>query len=391
MSPESTDVLIAGAGLAGSRTAESLRAIGFEGRVLVVGDEPHLPYERPALSKSFLAGTVTRLDLELRQPDYWRDRSIELRPGAAIQSLDLRRRTALIGGHKVTWGRLVLATGVRGRRLPALDPFDNVHQLRTLDDSARLASTLRPGVRLVIVGAGFVGFEVASTALALGAEVTVLDVAAVPFAVTLGPQVGSRLATIASDRGVDLRLGARVKSVAGGRRRIDALVLDDGSSVDCDAVLLGIGALPNAELVNGQLALAADGGVAVDARGRTTVQDVYACGDVATSIELGRVEHWSAAATTARAVAHAVAGLPPREPAVPYFWTEQFGHRLQVVGRVKPGCSVALERCGRGFSARYRDRGGRLRAVALLDRPDLLADARTEVASAGANHRRNVA
>ena len=388
MRPEHIDVLIAGAGLAGSRTAETLRALGFEGRLLVAGDERHLPYERPALSKSFLAGKVARTDLALRESGFWRDRDIDLLTGGAVESLDLRRRTAVVAGRPMTWRRLVMATGVRGRRLPALDPYDNAFQLRTLDDADRLARELRPGVRLAVVGAGFVGLEVASTAREAGAEVTIVDVAPVPCASTLGPDVGGRLATIAAERGVDLRLGRSVADVIARGGRITALRLDDGAFVECDAVLVAIGALPNSELVAGDLAVAAGGGIAVDALGRTTVQGVYACGDVATSIEHGRIEHWTAAAATARAVAHAIAGVPPPAHAPAYFWTDQFGHRLQVVGTVRPDLSVSLEPCDRGFVARYGDDSDRLWAVALLDRPDLVADARAEVAAADAGHGR---
>ena len=382
MNPECTDVLILGAGLAGSRTAETLRALGFEGRVLVCGDEPHLPYERPALSKSFLAGRATRGELALRDPCYWRDRGIEMRLSAPVESLDVRHRTAVVRGRIVTWQRLVMATGVRGRRLPALDRYDNAHQLRTLDDAARLAAKLQAGMRLAVIGAGFVGLEVASTARALGVDVSVIDVAAVPFATSLGREVGSWMAAIAAGRGVDLRLGRSVASVA-GERRIDALVLDDGSAIECDVVLVGIGSVPNSELAAGQLALAEDGGVAVDARGRTTVDGVYACGDVVTSIDHGRIEHWSAASATARTVAHELAGVPPPEPAVSYFWTDQFAHRLQVVGHPRPGWEPSIDPSGGGFAARYHDEHGRVRAVALLDRPDLLAEARAQV-TAGA-------
>src|SRR5947209_4334184 len=389
MTPEQTDVLILGAGLAGSHTAETLRALGFEGRVVVCGDEPHLPYERPALSKSFLAGSATRGALALRDPGYWQDRGIEMRPSAVVESLDVRHRTAAVGGRIIGWRRLVMATGVRGRRLPALDGYQNAHQLRTLDDATGLAAELRAGMRLAVVGAGFVGLEVASTARGLGVEVSVIDVAAVPFAASLGREVGARMAAVAAGGGVELLMQRRVTGVAGGAHRIDALMLDDGSAVECDVVLVGIGSLPNSELAAGQLALTRDGGVAADARGRTTVEGVYACGDVATGIDQGRIEHWTAATTTARAVAHGLAGVPPPAPAVPYFWTEQFGHRLQVVGHPRTGWEPSVEPSGGGFAARYHDDRGRLRAVALLDCPALLAEARAEITAADGDDRRS--
>ncbi len=383
MTTDRTDVLIAGAGLAGSRTAECLRALGFDGRVVVAGDESHPPYERPALSKEFLAGRRPRAGLALRDAQYWRQNEIEIWPGAPVESIDVRSRRAVVGGRTVAWRRLVIATGVRGRRLPALDPYENAHQLRTLDDAMRLEPALRSGGRLAIVGAGFVGLEVASTARELGVQVVVIDMARVPFAATLGVDVGSRLGRIAERAGVELRLGRSLVSVVGGPRRVDALRLDDGTRVECDQVLVGIGAVPNAELVAGALALAPDGGVAVDRFGRTAANGIYACGDVATIPERGRTEHWSAAAATARMVAHALAGAPAPDPPAAYFWTEQFGHRLQVVGHVEPGPLPTVEHCERGFVARYHDAAGRLRAVALLDRPDLLPAARAEVAGVG--------
>ena len=204
MTTDRTDVLIAGAGLAGSRTAECLRALGFDGRVVVAGDESHPTYERPALSKEFLAGRRPRAGLALRDAQYWRQHEIELWPGAPVESIDVRSRRAVVGGRTVAWRRLVIATGVRGRRLPALDPYENAHQLRTLDDAMRLEPALRSGGRLAIVGAGFVGLEVASTARELGVQVVVIDMARVPFAATLGVEVGSRLGRIAERAGVEV-------------------------------------------------------------------------------------------------------------------------------------------------------------------------------------------
>jgi 3-phenylpropionate/trans-cinnamate dioxygenase ferredoxin reductase component len=382
MTVDRTDVLIAGAGLAGSRTAECLRALGYDGRIVVAGDEPHPPYERPALSKEYLAGRRSRADLPLRDPAYWRDTEIELWPGSAVESLDLRSRRGVVDGRPLAWRHLVIATGVRGRRLPALDTYENAHRLRTVDDAARLGPALRPGLRLAIVGAGFVGLEVASTARELGAEVVVIDMARVPFQRTLGTDVGARLGEIALQAGVELHLGRSLTSVIGGRRRVDALLLDDGTRVECDDVLVGIGSLPNSELVAGALAIAPDGGVVVDRHGRTAAEGVYACGDVATTRSGGRAEHWSTAATSARSVAHRLVGVPAPDPVIAYFWTEQFGHRLQVVGEIEPGVSPVVEECDRGFTASYADTGGRLRAVALLDRPDLLAAARARVTGA---------
>ena len=384
MTPKRTDVLIVGAGLAGSRTAEALRALGYDGSVTVVGDERHPPYERPALSKAYLAGTVGESELALRDADFWPARDIELCLGVAVESIDFRARRIMFGGNSIAWRQLVIASGVRSRRLPLLDRYRNVHQLRTLSDASRLSAALRPGTRLAIIGAGFIGLEVASTARALGVDVTVLDIAAVPLAAVLGAEVGDRLAAIAVEAGVDLRLGRAVSAVVGGRHHVDGLLLDDGTRVECDTVVTGIGSLPNTELVAGRLALARDGGIAVDDRGRTMVDGVYACGDVASIIGSGRTEHWSAAATTARSVAHMLLGEAPPAPAPHYFWTEQFGHRLQVIGDLDARwVQPRLEGSEAAFAARYHDIDGRLKAVALLDRPDLLGEARAQLAAGG--------
>ena len=189
---------------------------------------------------------------------------------------------------------------------------------------------------------------------------------------------------VALAAGVDLRLERSIERVVGSRRRVQALHLSDGSRVECDAVLVGIGALPNSEIGGGRIALAADGGFAVDERGRSSIADVFACGDVASvaygGIGYRRSEHWSAAAAQARAVAHGLVDRPPPPAAPAYFSTEQFGHRLQVVGHVDPTLTPAITGSEAGFEARYRDAAGTLQAVALLDRPDLLAAARAELA-----------
>ena len=383
MSATRTDVLIVGAGLAGARTGESLRAAGFDGRVTIAGAEPYAPYERPALSKEYLLGERPAASLALRPAEYWEAARIELLTATSVEKVDVRSRDAMIGDRAVRWRQLVLATGARVRRLPGFEAAPNVHHLRTLDDATRLGAALAAGVRLAIVGAGFVGLEVASAARRMGAEVTVIDLAPVPFAAALGPLVGARMAVHARDAGVNLLLGRSIASVERDGHRVQRLLLDDAAEVDCDAVLVGIGARANGELVAGQLPIAADGAIPVDGMGRTAVEGVYACGDAASvtrgTSPRGRVEHWTAAATGARAVAHAIVGAPPPTAAPAYFWTDQFGHRLQVVGRADADCTAHLESGEGWFVARYHSPDERLQAVALLNRPDLLQESRREL------------
>lgn len=387
MTAERTDILIVGAGLAGARCAEALRAGGHEGRILVVGDEPHPPYERPALSKELLAGSRSTAELALRTPGFWTANRIELRLGTHIDVIDLRARRALIDSASIRWKRLVLATGARARRIPSLDGMAGIHHLRTLADAETLRDALSPGARLVIVGAGFVGLEVASSARTLGLEVAVIEPAPVPFERTLGPAVGSLLAERARSAGVDLRLGMPVRAALDGGGTVSAVELGDGTRLACDAVLVGVGAQPNAELAASLLDLAPDGGVPTDACGRTAADGVFACGDVASvayasMARPARLEHWSAAAATAQATAGAILGRAAGRSPVPFFWSDQFGWRIQAVGHVDPELCVSTEGDAERFVARYRDADGRLRAAVVGNRADLLPELRRELAGA---------
>jgi 3-phenylpropionate/trans-cinnamate dioxygenase ferredoxin reductase subunit len=387
VSIERVDILIVGAGLAGARCAESLRAGGFDGRIVVAGEEPHPPYDRPALSKELLVGARTAGDLALRDPGFWAARDIELRRGARTEAIDLHDRRATVAGAEIQWTTLVLATGLRARRLPGLDGLPGIHHLRTLADAAALREMLVPGSRLAVVGAGFVGLEVASSAQSLGVEVVVVDPAPVPFERTLGPAVGALLAERVRAAGVDLRLDTPVHGIA-GRGRVEALELRGGALIACDAVLVGVGALPNTQLVSGVLDLAADGGVLVDGRGRTAAEGVHACGDVASvhhpHLDAAvRLEHWSSAAATAAATASGILGRPPRPAPVPFFWSDQFGWRIQALGHVAPYLRVSAQGDADAFVARYRDQQGVLRAAVVAGRADLLPELRRELAEAG--------
>jgi 3-phenylpropionate/trans-cinnamate dioxygenase ferredoxin reductase component len=375
MSPHS--VVVIGAGLAGSRCAETLRAEGFDGRIVLVGEEATPPYERPALSKEFLAGAKD--GVELRPREFWAERDIELVLGRRIESVDLLHRTA---GDGLDWDALVIATGSRARRLPFSVP-EGVHTLRTVADAEELRGELRPGARLVIVGAGFVGAEVASTARGLDVEVTVLDLGRVPLERVLGVEVGAMLADRHRSHGVDLRpetgLGRFVEDARG---RVAAVELTDGTTLSCDAVLVAVGAEPAGELVE-----ADRGGIPTDACGRTAIPGVYACGDVASAWRPSisrrvRVEHWTAAAGQAAAVARAILGEDRPYDDLPYFWSDQFGLRLQHVGHAEEWSAVEIEGEPDSFTARYVDREGRPLAALLANRPREVAAFRRELAAA---------
>ena len=370
-------VLIVGAGLAGSRCAEVLRAEGYAGQVVLVGEEEQPPYERPALSKELLAGS--RDDVGLRPDGFWAARGIDLRLGTRVRKIDVRRRLARTDAGPIGWDALVLATGARARRLPALDGRRGVHVLRSLADARRLGDALAPGRRLAVVGAGFVGAEVASTAAALGVEVSVLEAGGVPFGPILGDQVGRVLADRYRSAGVDLRTEAFVETLrtaAGGRPR--ALALACGTEVACDAALVAVGAEPATELLGG-------GVVQTDACGRTARPGVYACGDAATAWRPSvgrhaRTEHWTSAAAQGAAVARAILGRSAPADEIPYFWSDQFGLRLQHVGHGSGWDGVVLEGTPDSFSARYLARDGRLVATLLANRPHEVAGVRRELA-----------
>jgi 3-phenylpropionate/trans-cinnamate dioxygenase ferredoxin reductase component len=362
-------VVIVGAGLAGSRCAEALRAGGSEIPITLVGAERAGPYERPALSKEFLAGTRGRDDLFLRPPGTWGDKGIDLRLGSPVEYVDLRRRTVRIRGDELPWSHLVIATGTRARRLPGVE-FPNVHRLRTLEDAVALRAAIRPGSRLVVVGAGFVGAEVASTATGLGVHVTIIETETAPLARVAGAEVGRLLARRWRAEGVALHLGTQIVRV-----EPDLVELADGSRIPYDTLLVAIGTEPASEL------LATAGGIPTDACGRTAHDRVYACGDVA-SFEGRRVEHWTSASGQAATVASTILGDPRPYSGTPYFWSDQFGLRLQMVGTTVGWSHVELDGETASFRARYLDSEGATLAVLLCNRAGDVGAARRELAAA---------
>jgi 3-phenylpropionate/trans-cinnamate dioxygenase ferredoxin reductase component len=376
-------VVIVGAGLAGSRCAETLRAEGHDGRIVLVGEEPLPPYERPALSKEFLAGE--RDKIELRPRSHWDERDIELVLGHRVERLDLAGRT-YDGGPPAD--ALVIATGARARTLPGPNPA-GVLTLRTAADADRLRGELKHARRLAIVGAGFVGAEVASTARSLGVDVTLIDLTPAPLSRVLGEDAGAILAERYRAHGVDLRMGAGLsRIVTSGDGRVEALELTDGSIVPCDLALIAIGAEPASELLGGDRA-----GIETDACGRTAHPGVFACGDVASAWRpsMGahvRVEHWTSAAGQAASVAHAILGRTRPYDDLPYFWSDQFGLRLQHVGHPHGWETTEVEGDESSFCVRFHDAerrlvgalvGNRPREVGLLRR-ELLAGAQAMAA-----------
>ncbi|MFZ0042147.1 MAG: FAD-dependent oxidoreductase [Solirubrobacteraceae bacterium] len=373
-------IVVVGASLAGLRSAEALRAEGFEGELVIVGEEPRRPYDRPPLSKALLAGTVEPGEIALRE-----FRAIEAQwlLGDPAGRLDLAAGAVTTrSGRTVTFDRLLIATGSRPRRLPALDPgHAGVHELRTLDDALALRTGLRERPRLAIVGAGFIGTEVASTATTLGLEVEMISLDP-PLAVA-GAMVADFTADLLSAHGVRLHVRRSVAAVE-GNGRVERLILDDGSHVESDLVLSAVGAAPATDWLRGS-GLQVDNGVVCDPWcAATGVPTVAAAGDVArwpnalfgpTPI---RIEHWTNAGEQARVAAHTLIhgsghGQPHRS--VPSFWSEHFGVRLQSIGL--PGLGDRFELLEgdpreQKFVAAAR-RGGRLVGAVAYGMPRSLA------------------
>ncbi|KQU34769.1 MULTISPECIES: NAD(P)/FAD-dependent oxidoreductase [unclassified Rhodococcus (in: high G+C Gram-positive bacteria)] len=334
-------VLVVGASLAGSTVATALREDGFTGRVTVVGDEPHLPYDRPPLSKAFLQGSA---------PDPW------LVPEPDALDVDWVLGTPAVGmtgrsveladGREVSADVVVIATGARARTLLGADDLRGVHTLRTLDDAAALRSSLATATTMVVIGAGFIGAEVASTAAGLGISVTIVEASTAPLSGPLGLTMAEVCVDLHRANGVTLLLGAAVDSLEGRDGAVTSVLLGDGTVLPADVVVIGIGSIPNTEWAAAS-GLAVDGGFVTDAQCRTTVPGVYAIGDCARAFDEvlqdhHRSEHWSHAVTQARRVARSIVGAQPAPSGVPYFWSDQYGSRIQFAGRRQSTDSVRV-------------------------------------------------
>ena len=352
--PSLERVVVVGASLAGLRAAETLRQHASVGSVVVVGDEPHRPYDRPPLSKKLLSGEWEPDRIHLRQPDIFDELDVVWQLGTAATGLDLNERCVeLAHGESIPFDGLIIATGARPRRLPGHDTFDHVHELRSLDDAMALRREIAPGGRrVVVIGAGFIGLEAAATAKTLGNDVVVLEGASAPLIRGLGAEMGEAIADLHRAHGVDVRCDVNIDALTD-----DGVRLADGEVVPADVVLVGIGVSPATDWLIGSgleirdgivcdatlNALAADGSV---------VSGVFAAGDVARwpnglFDEEMRVEHWTNAAEqgalAATNLVHLAAGEAPEpyEP-LPFFWSDQFEHRIQFLGRASADDDVRV-------------------------------------------------
>jgi NADPH-dependent 2,4-dienoyl-CoA reductase/sulfur reductase-like enzyme len=384
-------IAVVGASLAGLSTARALRAQGFDGELTLIGDELHRPYDRPPLSKEFLAGTIDEEHLTLATAGD--ELGIEFRLGVRATALQ-PGWIDLSDGEVVRVDGVVLATGATARRWPG-DDLRGVHVLRTLDDARALRADLVPEARLVVVGAGFVGAEVAATARGLGLAVTVVEAAPAPLAVQLGESMGAVVAALHTDHGTDLICGVGVRALqstdAGSGPRVTGVELADGRVLPADVVVVGIGARPATDWLTGSGVTVDAGGVVCDETGATSVDGVVAVGDCSTwfdprSGRPHRVEHWTAALERSAIAAATLLGRPApvlRSGGIPYFWSDQYGTKIQFAGHVQPGDDVEIvsgSTDSRRLVAIYR-RDGRQVAVLGLSEPGLFTRHRRQLAA----------
>jgi NADPH-dependent 2,4-dienoyl-CoA reductase/sulfur reductase-like enzyme len=352
--PSLDHVVVVGASLAGLRAAETLRSHETVGSVVVVGSEVHRPYDRPPLSKKVLSGEWDADRIHLRQPDAFAELDVEWRLGVAASALDLATgNVRLADGTALPFGGVVIATGATPRRLPGQEQFHHVHELRSLDDALALRQEIAPGDRrVVVIGAGFIGLEAAATARTLGNDVVVLEGASAPLIRGLGEQMGGAIAGLHRARGVDVRCGVRIEAISA-----DGVVLDGDELVPADVIVVGIGVMPATAWLDGSGLELRDGIVcdaalnALDSTG-SPVPGVFAAGDVVRWPnglfgEEMRVEHWTNAAEQGALAADnlvraATGEIPhPYEP-LPFFWSDQFEHRIQFLGRAAPDDEVRV-------------------------------------------------
>lgn len=341
-------VVVVGASLAGAHAALALRKLDYAAPVTLVGAEQHLPYERPELSKGFLAGQVP-LDKLLVAPEAaYREAAIDLRLGVPASGLDTdRRRVQLADGSTVPYDAVVLATGSANVR-PRIEGIDlpGVFQLRTLDEATALAAAANPGTRAVVVGMGLVGCEVAATLTALGVAVTAVDALPGPLWAVLGPELSALVSAWHAEHGVSVLGGVAVAALEGDGR-VERVRLTDGRSLDADLVVVGVGARPALDWLGPASPHRADGGVAVDADLRSSAPDLYAVGDIAAVWDAGadehrRTEHYTSAVDQGRRAAHSIVGAEMPASQSGWFWSQQYDHYLQYAGAHTAGDELVV-------------------------------------------------
>ncbi|MFD4656791.1 NAD(P)/FAD-dependent oxidoreductase [Kitasatospora sp. NPDC058444] len=336
-------IVIVGASLGGAKAAEALREAGYRGGIVLIGEEHERPYERPPLSKGYLQGKTAREKIYVHPPQWYAEHDVTLRLGTAVAAIDPAGHTVTLADDgRVEYAKLLLTTGSVPRRLPVPGADqDGVLYLRRVEDSDRIKAALRPGARIAVIGAGWIGLEVAAAAREAGAEVTVLEALELPLLRVLGREVAQVFADLHREHGVDLRFGVKVTELTGEGGTVSGVRLADGTTVAADAVVVGIGISPATGLAEAA-GLEVDNGVKTDQHLRTSDPDVYAAGDVANAYHplFGRhvrVEHWANALNQPQTAARALLGQPDAVyDRVPYFFTDQYDLGMEYVGYVEP-------------------------------------------------------
>ena len=380
--------MIVGGGLAAARTAEQLRKAGYSGPVAVVSDEQHLPYDRPPLSKEMLQDAGKTLDdVVLKPAEFYADNDIALVLGSPAQSLDTAAQTvALTDGTVLDYDELIIATGLVPKRIPSFPDLSGIRVLRSYDDALALREHAASARRAVVVGAGFIGCEVAASLRKLGVDVVLVEPQPAPLATVLGERIGELVARLHRAEGVDVRTGVGVAEVRNSTDgTVTGVVLGDGTEIDADLVVVGIGSRPATDWLVGS-GVQLDNGVVCDDVGRTSEPHVWALGDIASWRDAAghqvRVEHWSNIADQARVLVPAMLGQEaPSLVAVPYFWSDQYDVKIQCLGEPEAGDVVhVVEDDGRKFLA-YYERDGVLAGVVGGGMPGKVMKARAKIAA----------
>ena len=371
-------IVIVGGGLAAARTAEQLRRSEYTGPITIVSDEDHLPYDRPPLSKEVLRAETD--DVTLKPAEFYDEQNITMLLGKAARSVDVDAKTlTLVDGGLIAYDELIIATGLVPKRIPSFPNLPGIHVLRSFDESLALRKEAGSARRAVVVGAGFIGCEVAASLRKLDVDVVLVEPQPQPLASVLGEQIGELVARLHRAEGVDVRCGVS------GADRVEKVVLGDGTELDVDLVVVGIGSRPATSWLEGS-GIEVDNGVVCDTHGRASAPHVWAIGDVASwRHTLGhqvRVEHWSNVADQARALVPAMLGQDaPESVTVPYFWSDQYDVKIQCLGEPEATDIVhVVEDDGRKFLAFY-ERDGVVAGVVGGGMPGKVMKVRSKIAA----------
>jgi 3-phenylpropionate/trans-cinnamate dioxygenase ferredoxin reductase subunit len=378
-----TGIVIVGGGLSAARTAEQLRRAEYAGPITIISDEVHLPYDRPPLSKEVLRGEAENVMLKPRE--FYDDNNITLLLGSAVASVDIDAKTVtLADGSVVGYDDLVIATGLVPRRIPSFPDLEGIRVLRTFEESQAMREHAGSARRAVVVGAGFIGCEVAASLRGLGVDVVLVEPQPTPLASVLGEQIGALVARLHQAQGVDVRTGIGVADVLGDGH-VEKVVLSDGTELAADMVVVGIGSRPATDWLAGS-GIDVDNGVICDNVGQTSASHVWALGDVASwqngSGHQVRVEHWSNVTEQARVLVPVLLGQePPEIVVVPYFWSDQYDVKIQCLGEPEADDIVhVVEDDGRKFLA-YYERDGVVAGVVGGGMPGKVMKARAKIAA----------